>query len=128
MTPKPEGHMASYIRRRKFLATLLGGTAAWPLTAHAQQPTRVRRVGIVMPYAKGDAEYDTRVLAFKQELGRLGWADGGNIQFDERWTTDNMHAVQAHAANLVASNPDIILATGGRVHPGTITRSKLSLV
>jgi putative ABC transport system substrate-binding protein len=77
----------------------------------------VRRIGILMPYAKGDAEWAARVLAFEQELARLGWTDGGNIAFDERWTTDNMDRVRAEAASLVASNPDIIVTTGGRVVP-----------
>jgi putative tryptophan/tyrosine transport system substrate-binding protein len=104
------------MRRRKFIA-LLGGAAAWPLAARAQQGARVRRVGIVMPYPKGDSEYEARLRAFKQELAKLGWTDGGNIRFDEHWTTDDMDMVRAHAAALVASNPDIIVTTGGRVVP-----------
>jgi putative ABC transport system substrate-binding protein len=104
------------LQRREFIA-LLGGAAAWPLAARAQQADRVRRVGIVMPYGKGDSEHEARVRAFKQELGKLGWTDGGNIQFDEHWTTDNMDMVRAHAASVVASNPDIIVAIGGRVVP-----------
>src|SRR2546430_6510708 len=78
--------MASYLGRRKFLATLGGAAAAWPLAAGARQPGRVRRVGILMPYPKGDSENEARVRAFKQELAKLGWTDGGNIRFDERWT------------------------------------------
>ena len=103
------------MRRRAFIA-LLGGAAAWPLAA-AQQATRMRRIGIVMPYAKGDSEVEPCVRAFKQELAKLGWTEGGNVQFEEHWTTDNMDMVRAHAASLVASNPDIIVATGGRVVP-----------
>jgi putative ABC transport system substrate-binding protein len=104
--------------KRRELITLLGGAAvAWPLSARAPQAGRVRRVGIVIPYAKGDSENEARVRAFKQELAKLGWADGRNIQFDEHWTTDNMDMVRAHAAAVVASNPDIIVARGGRVVP-----------
>jgi len=77
----------------------------------------VRRVGILMPYPKGDSENEARIRAFKQELARLGWTEGGKIQFDEHWTADNMDRVRAEAAALVASNPDIIVATGGRVVP-----------
>ena len=103
--------------RREFITFLGGAAAAWPLAARAQQDGRVRRVGIVMAYAKGDTEFDTRVRAFQQELGRLGWTDGGNVQFDERWTTDNMDMVRAEATSLMASNPDAVLANGGRVVP-----------
>jgi putative tryptophan/tyrosine transport system substrate-binding protein len=107
----------SDVRRRDFI-TLLGGAAvAWPLAAKAQQAGRVRRVGILMPYPKGDSEHEARVRAFKQELAKLGWTDGANVRFDEHWTTDNMDMVRSHAASVVASNPDIIVTTGGRVVP-----------
>jgi putative tryptophan/tyrosine transport system substrate-binding protein len=109
--------MTAKMKRREFITLLGGAAAAWPLAAGARQPSRVRRIGILMPYAKGDAEWAARVLAFKQELAKLGWTDGGNIAFDERWTTDNMDRVRAEAASLVASNPDIIVTTGGRVVP-----------
>jgi putative ABC transport system substrate-binding protein len=105
------------IRRRQFITLLGGAVAVSPLAVRAQQGARVRRVGIVMPYPKGDSEYEGRVRAFKQELAKLGWTDGGNIRFDEHWTTDNMDMVRAHAAAVVASNPDIIVTTGGRVTP-----------
>ena len=109
------------MNRRGFI-TLLGGAAAapsflWPLAARAQQGDRMRRVGILMPFPKGDTEQGTRVRAFRQELGKLGWTDGGNVQFDERWTADNMDVVRANATSLMASNPDAVLATGGRVIP-----------
>src|SRR5215468_2374093 len=99
-----------HLKRRDFL-TLLGGMVAWPLVASAQQPSHVRRVGILMPYPKGDTENEARVRAFKQELAKLGWAEGRNIAFDEHWTTDNMDMVRAHAAAVIASNPDIIVTT-----------------
>jgi len=109
--------MAIHIRRRELLVTLGGAAAAWPLAARAQQPERMRRIGIVMPFAKGDSEGEARIRAFKQELAKLGWTDGSNIQFDERWPADNMDLVRSHAASLVASNPDIIVASGGRIVP-----------
>jgi ABC-type uncharacterized transport system substrate-binding protein len=105
------------MRRREFI-TLLGGAAvAWPLAARAQQSGRARRIGILMAYAKGDSENEARVGAFKQELAKLGWTEGGNIAFEEHWTTDNMDRVRAEAAALVASNPDVIVTTGGRIVP-----------
>jgi putative tryptophan/tyrosine transport system substrate-binding protein len=103
------------VRRREFI-TLLSGAVAWPLAARAQQ-TGMRRVGIVMPYPKGDTEYEIRVRALRQELARLGWTEGGNVQFDERWTTDNMDLVRATAASLMSSTPDVVVASGGRVIP-----------
>src|SRR5262245_34779011 len=108
--------MAIQIHRREFI-TLLGGAAAWPLAARAQQSGRMRRIGILMPYARGDSETEARVDAFKQELAKLGWTDGGNIRFEEHWTTDNMDRVRAEAAALVASNPDVIVTYGGRIVP-----------
>ena len=108
--------MTVTIGRRELLAAL-GGAVAWPFAARAQQRGRVQRVGILMPYPKGDSENEARIRAFKRELARLGWTEGGNIQFDEHWTADNMDRVRAEAAALVASNPDIIVTTGGRVVP-----------
>jgi ABC-type uncharacterized transport system substrate-binding protein len=105
------------VKRRDFIALIGGAAVAWPLAARAQQSGRVRRVGILMPYPKGDSEHEARVRAFKQELAKLGWTDGANVRFDEHWTTDNMDMVRSHAASVVASNPDIIVTTGGRVVP-----------
>ena len=106
-----------YLRRREFI-TVLGGTAvAWPLAARAQQPERLRRIGILMPYPPTDAENRSRVEATRQELQRLGWRPGANIEFDERWTTNNMDLIRANAANLVELKPDVIVASGGRVIP-----------
>ena len=111
------------MKRREFI-TLLGGAAAWPLAAGAEQGQRIRRIGILTPYPKGDPEMGIRVRAFREELGRLGWTDGANVQFDERWTADHMDRVWAEAASLIASNPDAILATGGRVIPVLVQLSR----
>jgi putative ABC transport system substrate-binding protein len=103
--------------RRAFI-TLLGGlAAAWPLAARAQQDGRMRRVAILTPYPPADAVMQARNRAFQQELARLGWTRDRNVQFDERWTTDNMDLIRANAANLVDLKPDVIVATGGRVIP-----------
>jgi putative ABC transport system substrate-binding protein len=77
------------MRRREFL-TFLGAAAPWPLAVRAQQAPRPRRIGILMPYPPSDRAWQSRVAAFRQELQRLGWAAGGNIELDERWTTDDM--------------------------------------
>jgi putative ABC transport system substrate-binding protein len=67
------------VRRREFI-TLLGGAAAWPLAARAQQPERVRRIGVLMGQAEDDPEAQARVAAFQQSLQRLGWSDGRNVR------------------------------------------------
>src|SRR6201997_5392714 len=109
--------MASYLGRRKFLATLGGAVATWPLAARAQQPQRVRRIGILMPLPPTNAEAQARVRAFREELRKRGWAAGVNAQFDERWTGDNMDLIRSAATNLIELNPDVIVAQGARVIP-----------
>jgi putative ABC transport system substrate-binding protein len=113
------------MKRREFITLLGGAAAAWPLAARAQQGDRMRRIGILMPYPKGDPELAVRLQAFREELTKLGWTDGVNVQLDERWTADDMDRVRSEAASLVKSNPDAIVATGGRVIPVLIqlTRS-----
>jgi len=103
--------MASYIRRRKFLATLGGAVAAWPLAARAQQPDRVRRIGVLITLAADDPEGQARVAAFRQGLQQLGWTGGHDVQIETRWATSNIEA-RKHAAEVVALAPDLILATG----------------
>jgi putative ABC transport system substrate-binding protein len=104
------------MKRREFI-TLLGGAAAWPLAARAQPSERIRRVAILMPYHPTDEEMQGRVRALRQELGKLGWTAGVNIQFDERWTSDNMDLVRVNAAGLLELKPDVVVAVGGRVIP-----------
>ena len=104
------------MNRREFM-TLIGGAAAWPVAARAQPNERMRRIGILMPYPPSDVEYQARVQAFRQELGKKGWTAGVNVQFDERWTTDNMELVRANAAGLLELKPDVVMAIGGRVIP-----------
>ena len=82
--------MASYIARRKFLATLVGGAAAWPRAARAQQGERVRRIGLLMGVAD-DREGQARVTALKQGLQELGWTDGRNMQIETRFGGADAH-------------------------------------
>jgi putative tryptophan/tyrosine transport system substrate-binding protein len=105
------------MRRREFITLVSGAAAAWPPAAWAQQGGGMRRIGILMPYPPSDTVNQSRVGALRQELQRLGWTRGANIEFDERWTTDNMDLVRANAANLVELKPDVIVAFGGRVIP-----------
>src|SRR5215813_11920349 len=112
--PLPEGHMASHIRRRKFLATL-GGAAAWPLAARAEQAERMRRIGALMNLTADDPEASARVTALAQGLQQLGWTVGRNLQIDYRWGAGDADRGRRYAAELVALVPDVILAGGGSV-------------
>src|SRR5436190_8513344 len=100
------------MRRREFI-TLLGGAAAWPLAALAQQRERMRRIGILLNAAADDAEYQARVGAFHQGLALLGWTIGRNVRIDTRWAGANAADIHRHAAELAALAPDVILANGG---------------
>jgi putative tryptophan/tyrosine transport system substrate-binding protein len=102
------------MKRRAFIAAL-GGAAAWPVVAGAQE--RSRRVGILMPFSAGDTGQQMSVRVFKQELERLGWIEGSKVQFDVRWATDNMDLVRANAASLLELKSDVIVAAGNRVIP-----------
>jgi putative tryptophan/tyrosine transport system substrate-binding protein len=98
------------MKRREFI-TLLGGAATvWPLAAHAQQPERVRRIGVFMNLAADDPEGQARNTAFVQALQQLGWTDGRNARIDTRWGTD-AGSTRKYAAELVALAPDVILAS-----------------
>jgi putative ABC transport system substrate-binding protein len=102
--------MASDIGRRKFLATLGGAAAAWPLAAGAQQAERVRRIGVLTPFAADDVEGHARLTAFAQGLQQLGWTVGQNIRIDYRWGDDKADTMRKYAAELVALAPEVILA------------------
>src|SRR5215475_5437398 len=104
--------MASYIARRKFLATLGGAAAAWPLAARGQQPERMRRVGVLMNLTADDPEASARVTAFAQGLQQLGWTAGHNMRIDYRWGAVDADRSRRYAAELVALAPDVILASG----------------
>ena len=102
--------MTACIRRRGFI-TLLGGAAAWPFAARAQQPDQMRRIGVLMGFAEGDREGQTFVAAFRDGLRQLGWIEGRNIQIDRRWATANDPGSIPRLANdLVALQPDLILS------------------
>jgi putative tryptophan/tyrosine transport system substrate-binding protein len=100
--------MTIRIRRRKFLATL-GGAAAWPLAARAQQAVSARRIGALMPYDESDPEAQIRVATFRQALHRLGWSDGRNIQIELRFTTPDAATTHRLTNELVDLHPDLIL-------------------
>jgi putative ABC transport system substrate-binding protein len=99
------------MRRREFI-TLLGGAAAtWPLAARAQQTDRVRRIGVLMAYAESDSEAQAWMAAFREGLQKLGWTEGRNISLDVRWATGERVAIERFAKELVATGPELILAS-----------------
>jgi putative ABC transport system substrate-binding protein len=102
--------------RRDFI-TLLGGAAAWPLAARAQQGGRVRRIGVLMSGDENDPYWKPRLSAFTQALADLGWTDGGNVRMDLRFGGGDINRMRALAQELVGLRPDIIL-TGGT--PATV--------
>jgi len=99
------------MRRREFI-TLLCSAAVWPLASRAEQPERMRRIGVILPAAANDAEFQTWVGAFLQALAQLGWTIGRNMRIDIRWATANHAEIRKQAAELVALAPDVILASG----------------
>src|SRR3974390_1809497 len=95
------------MKRRQFI-TFLSGAVAWPLAARAQQPDRMRRIGVLMPFAKDNPDAQARITAFLQELHILGWTEGRNLQIEYRWGSGDL---QKAAAELVALSPDVIFAS-----------------
>jgi putative tryptophan/tyrosine transport system substrate-binding protein len=99
------------MRRREFI-TLLGGAAAWPFAARAQQRERMRRIGVLTTLAADDAEAMARLAAFLQALQQLGWTDNRNVHIDYRWGAGEPERIRRNAAEMAALAPDVILANG----------------
>jgi putative tryptophan/tyrosine transport system substrate-binding protein len=100
------------MRRREFIMLLGGAVVARPLTAHAQQPERMRRIGVLILYPESDPEGQLRAKAFRQELEKFGWVAGRNIQIDFQWGLGNADWIRSAAAQLLQLAPDVILANG----------------
>ena len=103
--------MSICLRRREFIATV-GGAAAWPLAAPAQQDTRMRRVGVLIGGDENDPEGERRYSAFRQALAGLGWTEGRNMWIDFRRSGSDANRIPALAQELVGLQPDIALANG----------------
>ena len=100
------------MRRREFLGVLTGTVAMLSRVAHAQQADGMRRIGIIVPANSTDMKFQIQVQAFEQELNKLGWMIGQNVQIETRWATANNNEIRKNAAELVALKPDVILAHG----------------
>ena len=97
------------MRRRDFITILSGGAVAWPLAARAQQPERVRRIGVLMNGAATEAVYQSYLTAFVQGVRQLGWIEGKNVRLDIRWSAGDAQLASIYAAQLVGLMPDVIL-------------------
>jgi len=104
--------MAVTIGRRELLAALGGAAASWPLAARAQQPQRMRRLGVLSALLEDDPESVARRAVFEQALQALGWTAGRNLRIDYRWTGNDRAVIQKFATELVALAPDVILTSG----------------
>jgi len=99
------------MRRREFITLLVGAVVSWPLAARAQQPDRVRRIGVLMGFAENDSQAQAMIAAFREGLQKLGWTEGRNTQIDTRWTTPaDAESRQRFAKELLALQPDVILS------------------
>ena len=98
------------MRRREFITLVSGAAASWPLVAHAQQPNRLRRIGVLNSLAETDLDAQAWDAAFRKRFDELGWVDGRNIHIDYRWGAGSVERVQLFAKELVRLNPDVFLS------------------
>jgi putative tryptophan/tyrosine transport system substrate-binding protein len=104
--------MRTNMQRREFMTFLGGVVATWPLAVRAQQPTGMRRIGVLMNFRSDASEGQARTAAFMQELQKLGWNEGNNVHTDVRWAGDDIERFRKYAEELVDLHPDVILASG----------------
>ena len=101
------------MKRRQFITLVGGAAAAWPLAARAQQPERLRRIGMLISnYSQTDREGQATIAAFLDTFQRLGWTDGRNVRIEYRWGAGDAERIRASAAELVHSAPDVIMVSG----------------
>ena len=104
------GHRAQFdqLNRRDFISLLSSTAAAWPLTAHAQQPDQMRLIGVLMAYAPSDGTAQSWLVAFRSARSKLGWIEGSNLRIELRWSADNADRMRALAKELVDLRPNAI--------------------
>jgi len=99
------------MKRRQFIGLIGGATVLWPLAVRAQQPERIRRIGVLMGTPEGDPEGQARVAAFRQALQELKWTESNNVRINIFWAAGNAARASAYAADIVKLAPDVILGT-----------------
>jgi putative ABC transport system substrate-binding protein len=114
------------MKRREFITLLGSAAAAWPLAAPAQQPVRMRRIGVVMGYAESDPNAQVLVMAFRQQLQKLGWIDGSNVRIDFRFAADDPRRIRALAVELLGLGPDLMVSNSNLVT--TILQSEIGAI
>src|SRR5271169_1988608 len=102
------------MKRREFI-TLLGGAAAWPLAAGAQQGERMRRLSVLLALGEKDPEAINRVKAFRLGMRDLGWIEGRNVQIEIRFAGSSLESINEHVAELIRLAPDVIVANTSAV-------------
>jgi ABC-type uncharacterized transport system substrate-binding protein len=113
------------MRRREFITVVGGAAVSWPLAARAQQPDRIRRIGVLMGYAESDSEGQAFVAAFREGLQKLGWVENRNMRIDYRWaTSDDPDSIQRFAKELVALQPDLILSNNTPTTAATLQQTR----
>src|SRR6516165_8436350 len=103
------------MRRREFITLVGGATAAWPLAARAQEPERMRRIGVLMSYAENDPETSPRVTALRHGLLQFGWMEGRNVRIEHRWSASDAESMRKLSRELVDLRVDAILTDGTSV-------------
>jgi putative tryptophan/tyrosine transport system substrate-binding protein len=114
------------MKRREFIAVLGGAAVAWPVAVRSQQADRMRRVGVVMAYTEKDANGQLQVAAFRQQLQKLGWTEGRNIQIDFRYAADDPTRIRALAVDLMGLGPDVMVSNSNFVT--TILQSEVRTI
>src|SRR5262249_34056794 len=112
------------MKRRDFITLLSGAAAAWPLTAQAQQPDRMRRIGMLVGFAENDPMVQPRITVFQQGLLELGWREGRNVRFDTRFAAADSDRMQSYAHELVGMAPDVILAMTTPITAALLRRTR----
>jgi putative tryptophan/tyrosine transport system substrate-binding protein len=112
------------MKRREFIALFSGTAAAWPLAARAEKGDGIKRVGVIMGFAENDGVWQSYLASFRQGLQELGWTDGRNIRFDDRFTGESEERMLVMAEEVVALQPDVILVSTNSVVSATLKATR----